>query len=180
MFDKAFDFKKSLYVNLGILAAIILVFVSFSYLLRMSVDHQVSVIQDINSKKSFVSDSSNNLSILIKQWNFVRNYVQQISLMVPSKDNLVNFQRDLNDISQRDGVSLTFSFGSETPSSGAGNLGSIGFSSVINGTQQGILNFIQDVENKYYSLKISSLEMVKTSDTLSKLSITGQVFYSGK
>lgn len=179
MFDKASDFKKNLYINIGAIIAIVAVFVLFSVLLRMNVDHQISIINDIKTKKGFVSDSSSNLSLLVKQWNFVKDYSQQVSLLVPSKDDMVTFSKDVNSIAQRDGVSLTFNFGIENTASGAGSLGSISFSAIANGPINNILTFMQDVENKYYSLKINVLEMTKQSDTTAKLSISGQVFYSG-
>lgn len=178
MFDKSSDFKKNLYTNIGAIVAIVAVFVLFSILLRLNINHQISVINDIKTKRGFVSDSSSNLSLLVKQWNFVKDYVQQVSSLVPSKDSLVTFSKDINAIAQKKGVSLTFNFGTESGAATSGTLGSISFSATADGSANNLLAFLQDVENKYYSLKINVLEMSKQSDIISRLSIGGQVFYS--
>jgi hypothetical protein len=178
MFDKTSDFKKNFYINISVIVAMIVVFVSFSVLLRLSINHQISVTNDIKTKRGFVTDSSLNLSLLVKQWNFVKDYTQQVSSLVPSKDNLVTFSKDINAIAQKNGVSLTFNFGTEGGTATTGVLGSISFSATADGPVNGILSFLRDVEGKYYSFKINILDMSKRSDTMSRLSISGQVFYS--
>lgn len=177
MFDKTSDYKKNLFINIGIILAAIAVFVSFFILLRLNILHQVEIINDIKSKRAFVSESAENLSSLIKDWAIVKNYSQRVSLLVPSKDDLVTLSKDMNAIARQDNVSLSFSFGAESNPTGAGTFGSIAFSATADGSMDQILSFLKDVENKYYALKVNILELNHPSAELVRVSLNGQIFY---
>jgi hypothetical protein len=176
MLNASSDFKKSLYLNFGIIAVVIAVFALFYILLELNIQKQITTINDIKSKKATASESAENLSVLIKEWATAKNYSQQVALLVPSKDDLVSLQKDINNIARTDNVSLGFNFGLESAGD-AGSLGNITFKATVDGTSDGILNFLKDVENKYYSLKINVLELNVLSGGLLRLTMSGQIFY---
>lgn len=173
------DFRKSLYINIGIIAIVTAVFTGFFILLSLNIGHQTNIIDDIKSRRTNISQLSDNLSSLVKEWALAKDYDQQVESLVPSKDSLVTFSKNINAIAQKDGVSLSFSFGNETDPTSAGTLGSIGLSAVIDGPVSNIVKFLTDLENKYYSLEINTLEMTSPSAAIASLSINGQLFFSG-
>jgi hypothetical protein len=180
MAGKASDYKKSFYINIGVILTVVALFVLFFILLRLNILREASIISDIKLKKAFVSESAENLSSLVKDWAIVKNYSQQVSLLVPSKDDLVALSKDINAIARQDNVSLSFNFGSESNPTGAGALGSISFTATADGSMANVLAFLKDIENKYYALKANVLELSRPSSGLTRLSLNGQIFYEVK
>ena len=171
------DFKKSLYLNIGVILGVIAVFVLFFILLQLNIEKQISLITDIRTKESSATQSAENLSVLVKEWATAKNYSQRVSLLVPLKDDLVSLKTDINDIARQSNVSLSFNFGSDTPPVGAGSLGAIAFSATVDGSSDGILSFLNNIESKYYSLRIDVLELNALSGSLVRLTMTGQISY---
>jgi hypothetical protein len=180
MFGDLSDFKKNLYLNIGLIVGFVIIFGVFYFLLRANIDHQVSVINDIKSKRNFVSQSAQNLALLVKDAPIAQQYAKKISSLVPTHDYLISsFSSDISNFAKRNNVSLSFVFGNETPSSGS-SLGFISFSATMDGSWESIVNFLNDLENRYYSIKINSMDVNKVSDNQIRVSTSGHISFIEK
>lgn len=180
MFSNLSDFKKGLYLNIGIIAGVFAVFIAFFILLRLNISHQSGVANDIRSKRDYVAQSINNLASLAKDAPTARDYATKLSTLVPTHDYLISsFSSDIKAIALKDGVSLSFVFGTES-SVMTGKLGSIAFSSTIDGPLDPILGFIKDIESRYYAIKINTIDISRASGSASRMSASGQVFFQSK
>lgn len=180
MFGNLTDYKKSLFLNIGTTLGALAVFIAFFILLRMNISHQVDVVTDIRSKREYVAQSADDLASLVKNAPIASNYMSQLASLVPTHDYLISsFSGDIKAIAQKDNVSLSFTFGTESPAA-SGQLGSISFSATISGSMDSILGFISEIESRYYAIKITTLDINRNSDSNSNMSIGGQVFFESK
>jgi len=180
MFGSLSDFKKSLYLNIGLIVGTVIVLGAFYFLIRLNITHQVKIIEDINSKKAYVSKSAENLASLIKDLPTARNYLGKISNLVPSHDYLVSsFLIDINKIARQNDVLLSFVFGAESPASG-NQKGSIAFLATIDGKVDSVISFLKDVESRYFSLRIDSLDISRPNQDVIRVSASGRIFFSSK
>ncbi len=171
------DYKKSLFINIGVTIGAFAVFVAFFVLLRMNISHQVDVVTDIRSKRAYVAQSADDLASLVKDAPIARNYTSELTSLVPTHDYLISsFSKDIKAIAQKDNASLAFTFGNESPAS-AGKLGSIAFSATISGPMNSILGFIGEIESRYYAIKITTMDINSASSNSSNMSANGQIFF---
>jgi len=170
------SFKKQLIRDSVILGVLIVLFFVFSYLFRLNIEHKVSIISDLKNQKAILSQSSQNLSLLIKDWDIAKNYKDAVRELVPRKDELVALSKDLQVVAARNNVTLDFSFGKESNPPGGTSLGSIGFNASVRGSAQNIITFLEDLENTYYAMKIGSVEIVESGGG-SQASLSGQMFF---
>jgi hypothetical protein len=180
MFGNLSDYKKSLFLNIGVTLGAITVFAAFFVLLRMNISHRVSVVTDIRSKRASVAQSADDLASLVKDAPVARAYTSKLTSLVPTHDYLISsFSNDIKAIAQKDNVSLSFLFRTESPAS-AGQLGSIAFSATIDGSMNSILGFISEIESTYYAIQINTIDINKISDNASRMSASGQIFFESK
>lgn len=172
------DFKKYLIRNGIAVGVIIVVFITFFVLFRLNIDRQLEVITHLKSQKAVVAQSAENLAILIKDWEIVKQWKDQVRKLVPQKDALVLLSKNFQDIAKLRSVSLNFSFGGETNPASQDSLGSVSFTAVAEGKRENLLQFFEDLENKYYSLKIRVLD-ITSQGTFDRAFFTGDVFFVG-
>ncbi|BCX16293.1 MAG: hypothetical protein KatS3mg098_522 [Candidatus Parcubacteria bacterium] len=172
------DFKKTLIKNLVAVGVAVVIFLIFFFLFRLDINHQVEVIQDLQGRKTALSQSAENLSLLIKEWETAKKYKERVNLLIPPKDKLVSLSNDFQKIAQEKNVNLSFNFGKEADLPSAKGLGSVSFVASLEGSFSGILAFLKEIEEKYYSLKISSFDLMDGGADRLRININGQVFFS--
>jgi len=171
------DFKKRIYINLGVITGIIAIFVAFSILLRLNIEKENSLIMKIKNDKNKIAQSSENLALLIKDETEARPYLDKVKNLVPQKGDLVNLKRDMNDLARQNNTSLSFNFGSESAGELNTGLGAVNFNAQADGTIDNLLGFIRELEDKYFALKINSLDINRLSGPLMRIVFNGQMFY---
>lgn len=171
------EFKKHLIRNIILCVVLIGLFITFSYLFRLNVDHTIANILDLKEKKNFFSQSAQELSVLIEEWEAAKPYQNQVASLVPQKDSLVALSKDFQALAKKNDVTLDFSFGTETNPQSKG-LGSISFTAVASGSVEEIFNFFQDIETTYYALKIGSVDLTASQEGKNaRASFSGQIFF---
>lgn len=174
------EFKKHLIRDSIIFAILIGLFVAFFYLFRLNIDHTIANIAGLKNQKSFFSQSAQDLSVLIKEWEIAREYKEEVAALVPTKDSLVALSKDFQAIAKTYDVSLDFSFGTETNPQSQG-LGSITFSAVAGGTVQDVLDFFEGIENKYYAMRIEAVDITASNKgESSRVAFNGKMFFVTK
>lgn len=108
----------------------------------------------------------------------VKKYQQAINLILPQKDDLVNYQSWLDGLSRVHQVSINFQFTGNAVSSNNTEAGYIGFILNANGQYTNLTNFLRDVEFKdpRFMTKFDSLDLTRNGDTYGA-SINGKIFF---
>jgi len=158
------EFKKHVLVELAIIGGIVVVFGGFSYLFRLNIEKKADVVTMLQTKKTLLSGSIQNLSQLVNDWNTARRYTRAVEKLVPQKDQLVALSKDFIEIARANGIALNFSFGTEQNPEGNQQLGSIGFSATAAGSLANILSFFEALESKYYAMQISAIEVTANQE----------------
>ncbi|GEM_PF-4406478 len=171
------DYKKALTRELIILGVVIIIFVTFFILFRANINKEAESIATLQSQRSLLIQSTEGLSILKKQWDQARLYKDDVFLLVPSKDDLVEYNNRLKEVAAGDDVVFTFSFGNEEPGAGGG-LNLIAFSATAEGRPSQLISFMKHLEEQFFSIRIDSLDMrnQERSDVM-RLSFNGYVYF---
>jgi len=171
------EFKKHLFRDSVVSLILVGLFVAFFYLFRLNIDHTIENIAGLKNQKSFFSQSAQDLSVLIGEWEIAKVYKDEVAALVPTKDSLVALSKDFQAIAKTYDVSLDFSFGTETNAQSQG-LGSITFSAVASGAIQDVLDFFEGIENKYYAMRIEAVDITASNrGESSRVAFNGKMFF---
>ena len=171
-------FKKRFFTELGIsLLIIIALFMGILFFKGNVSDYADKIAADrmlLVSRTVSVSD----LASLRSQYNGeVNNYFNVLHNIIPSYDELINLNQDLQSLAVQNKVEYGFSFSGETPKSEGGGLGFISFSLNIGSESlKSQTSFIKSLQNFRYLNSIDSLS-IRSDETKLVMDIKGRVFY---
>jgi hypothetical protein len=170
------DFKEQLIRNLIILAGAILLFVIFFYLIRLNIIHESDAINSLRSKKMSLLNTTEELSYLVKEQQVAQKYQTSVSDLIPTRDNLVILSKDLQKLAKSRNLIFDFNYGKERDAQAQG-LNSISFSFSLEGSIGTINEFLKDIESKYFSIKISNLNIESSDKFGNKVSVSGDILF---
>ena len=109
----------------------------------------------------------------------VDKFTQAIDLILPSKDQLVNFSSWLESLSRAHNVSVNFNFSGETVPANNMDAGYIRFSLNVSGDYIGVNDFLRDIELKSpkYTVSFDDLDLKRNSATNYIVITNGRVFF---
>jgi hypothetical protein len=177
------DFKKHVLRSGIIIVVMLVLFGGFIFLFHANIAHQLVFIQELSTQRNLYLQSSQGLAVLTKDWNTAQLYKNQVQMLIPKKDDIVLLSKELQARALKKNISLTFSFnaaGEVETGSDKSKVGSIGFSSTLEGNNQDILTFLDEIERSYYALQIQSFDLmagVGNNTSLSRFFVTGKVFF---
>ncbi|MDO8442707.1 MAG: hypothetical protein Q7S81_00350 [bacterium] len=158
-----------LYIS-GILILAVLLFV-------LKINMQSSVAK-ISSQHSILATRSNSLlSLATLKGEFIKAnpYFSLLENILPPRDQLLSFSKELEGIARKNNLEFNFNFGEEKLSSGT-NPGQISFRAIVNGSYDGVSDFLKGVETSKYFIDPSSVDLVKKGAGFSA-TINGKVFF---
>ncbi|MEK7506427.1 MAG: hypothetical protein AAB572_02370 [Patescibacteria group bacterium] len=121
--------------------------------------------------------SAGDLANLRSQYNSkAKNYLNVLYNIIPSYDQLINLNRDIQTLAARNNVEYGFSFAGETPKSGQG-LGTISFS-LVTGSENfsSLMSFIKSLQEFRYLNSIDKIS-INSDGTKLTMSVSARVFY---
>ena len=141
-------FKKRFWIGTGVILISFVIFAAVAFFLSNDITTQASAITKARSNAASQSAMVNAYSVLKSDAATAVTYQAAMDKLLPSQNNLIGFQSQIDNIAHDEGVDLTFTFSSSsTPS--AGNVpGSIGFTMNVVGPLPGIVNFLTDIESR--------------------------------
>jgi Tfp pilus assembly protein PilO len=98
-------------------------------------------------------------------------YITILQNVLPSRDQLFDFQREMERLAVQDGVGLGFSFQNETPAT-ASEVGRAGFNLVVEGSLYKVLSFIKLVEEGRFLVNFKSFDFSGAA-----VNISGEVLF---
>ncbi len=171
-------FKKRLATELGISLFIIIALLAGTLFFKGNVSDYADKIAANRALLASRTASVSDLASLRSQYNgMVSNDFNVLNNIIPSYDELINLNQDLQSLAVQNKVEYGFSFSGEVPKSGEEGLGSIGFSlSIGSDNLKSLTSFIQSLQNFRYLNSIDNISIKSGEDKL-VMSINGRVFY---
>ena len=170
------DFRKKLSLNIGlalILTAILAIFIIF---IGYDINKRIFKIEAFREELKFRTNALNSLASLRQESEKAKPYFNMLQTILPTKDEIVNFLKELNDLAKINKIELGFSFGNEilgTPS----EPGATNFNLTVSGNYNNIFNFLRSAEKSRYVIGWESVDLTRDpqSQRFSAL-ISGKVF----
>ncbi len=172
------NFRKDLIIGASFIASSFLVFAVAAYFLSNAITVQAQKVSDSKNAIRAHSDLIEGLANQKALSPDVKKFEQAINLILPSKDELVNFSKWLDGLSRAHSVNVSFSFnGDAVPSTGS-NAGYIKFTLNISGGYANLADFVRDVElrSAKYTTSFDSFDLKRNDNSYTSV-INGRVFF---
>jgi len=169
------DFKKRLFINIGIPLAICLILITALFFIGSDIAKKTEQIRELRTELFFRLHLAESLALLTKEAEQARNYTFQLERILPNSDQLVSFPRDLNMIAKQTQVDINSSLGGEEVSEKKSALRRTNFSITGRGSFENFINFLKFLETGQYIINLQTLDFARQDDNF-KISLTGQVF----
>ncbi|MDO8467126.1 MAG: hypothetical protein Q7S83_03240 [bacterium] len=170
-------FKKQLWIQLGISLGLTILAVGVVQFLAWHVGKNSTNITELRNELALRTRATESLATLKNDADKAAPLTKKLDVVLPSKDKLINFGREMTDLAQKNGAELSFDFGGET-SSTADTPGFIKFSLTGLATYANWSKFLKDVEKGQLYIKFNSVDMTRQSggDNFNIIA-EGQVFF---
>ncbi len=174
----AWNFRRELIVGIAFIAGSLLVFGVIGYFLSSVITAEA---EKISQDRMAIQKHSQLIEGLANQKASspeVKKYQQAIDLLLPQKDNLVNFSGWLDGLSRAHQVSANFSFNGDAVASDGQSAGYIRFVLNANGEYSDLISFLRDVELKapQYTTSFDDFDMKRTGSNYNVV-VSGRVFF---
>jgi hypothetical protein len=168
------DFKKRLMFIIGVPLGIILILTIILFLIGSDIVKRTDKIKEIRGELFFRAQINESLALLRKDSQEAKNYVFELNNILPSRDQLITFPRELALIARQNKVDLSSSLGQET-SGDSGKLRQTDFTITSQGPFDSFVTFLKSLETARYLMSLKSLDFNR-QDVNFKASISGKVF----
>lgn len=171
-------FKKDLIIGVSFIVGSFLVFAIAVYFLSDAISVQA---QKVSDSKNAIRAHSDLIEGLANQKAIspdVKKFEQAINLILPPKDELVNFSKWLDGLSRAHNVNVSFSFNGDAIPSTDTSAGYIKFTLNISGEYANVANFVSDVELKSakYTVSFDSFDLKRNNSNYTSI-INGRIFF---
>jgi Tfp pilus assembly protein PilO len=168
------EFRKKLLIQLSIgMGGAILIGILLLYI-GHDINKRIREIQNQRSELAFRTQNIQTLALLRSGLEKSKTYISFLENILPSRDYLIAFPKDLEEMAKQNNIDLGFSFGSEyaaTPEAP----GYLTFTITISGVFDDMMAFLKTVEKSRYFVNFISMDLNKR-DKIYTGTLSGQVF----
>ncbi len=168
------NFRKRLLIIVGVPLGISLVLAGILSFAGSDITKRTDQIKQLRRDLLFRMQLTESLASLRKDSQQAKNYVFEIENILPNRDQLVSFPRDLSTIARQNKIELNSSLGKES-SGGIGKLRQTDFTMTGQGPFDDFVNFLKSLETARYFINLSSLDFTRQDNDFRAL-LTGRVF----
>ena len=168
-------FKKKLFKQLGIALGIIIVLSLFIFALS----------KDINSRADSITESHNELELRARTIDLLTgangdlkkadDLLVKLQGLLPNKDQLIDFPRQLQSNAKLYAVDVGFSFGAERTAT-AKAPGAIRFTMTVAGTYDDVVDFMKYIEGHKYLINLDSIDVRRSTKDNFSLLTSGEIY----
>jgi hypothetical protein len=172
------NFKRSLWLGIGIITVSIIVFGVAFYILAGDIASSTNAIisgrDEITEQSAFI----NSYSSLKENASAVSAYQGAMDQLLASQDNLISFPSQLDGVSRNDNVTIAFSFQGDPVPATSKAPGYVGFHLDVAGSLGNLTAFLKDMESSAPILlsKIDTFDLSQNGPGYA-LAIDGRVFF---
>lgn len=164
-------FKKNLIKKLLTTVVIIGVLTTALFYFRWDIAALAQKTQQARQEAARRSTETNSFTQLQNQAVIAESYTSVLENALPNRDQLFNFQREMERLAVEKQIGFNFTFSNETPST-VSQAGRINFLITAEGSLKTILQFIEDAEKSRFLLNFKNFEF---NDKSGKIS--GETFF---
>jgi len=169
-------FKKKLFINIGIIAGVVIIFVVGILISGSSIRANSEKIVAARKEVSDWNMSVQSYSTVRSQYTGrAKEYSEILQRVIPEKDELINLKKDFQYLASSEKLDMSFSFLGEQ-NTNAPQLGLVGVSLTIQGNLETIGNFFKKLEGFRYLMGVESLTF-DNREGKSNASIRGRVYF---
>ncbi len=161
-------------INIGIPLAICLILIVSLVFLGSNITQKTNQIKKQRGELLFRLQSTESLASLSKDFEKAQNYSIQLETILPNRDKLVTFPRNISVIANQSQIDLNSTLGKESSENQDG-LGQTDFTMSGQGDFDNFINFLKSIENGLYLLKFKGIDLTRQGESF-KILLTGQVF----
>lgn len=171
------NFKKQLLVDLGISLGALILIIAIVQIAAWQVAKTADTITGQRNELALRTRATESLATLKSDAEKAKPLQASLSSVLPAKDKLINFGKELTDLGKQNSAELSFDFGGETPGT-ADAPGFIKFTLTGSTGYTGWTNFMKDVEKSRLYIKINSVDLTRKPGTdIFGVVAEGQVFF---
>lgn len=170
------EFKKQLITAVAIPLVIILALSGGLLFLSSNIQKKSQQIINLQKELNLRLKSAETLVSLHKDSKEAEEYFPALQNVLPTRDQLVTFPRDLNNIAKQSQVNLNLTLGKEVPKTDK-DMARIEFVMTLGGKFDNISEFLKGVEKSRYYIKFNSFDFVREGGDNFKVLLNGQVFF---
>jgi len=168
------NFRKRLLIIAGVPLGISLILTTILFFMGSDIVKRTDQIKQLRGDLLFRLQLTESLALLRKDSEQAKNYITEIENILPSRDQLVSFPRDLSTIARQNKIDLNSSLGQEG-SEGIGKLGQTNFTMTGQGLFDDFISFLKTLETARYFINLKSIDFTRRDSNFGAL-MTGQVF----
>lgn len=169
------NFKTQLTIDIAIFFGGAAIFAILLAYLGSSINARVMSIQQARQESALRRTAIQSLATLRVDSERAKPYFSVLENILPPKDALIRFPRDMEDLARRNNAEFGFAFGAELPPAVA-TPGSIDFTFTLGGAYARLVDFIRMAESGRYILDWGGLD-VNLREGAYRGTINGRVFY---
>ncbi len=171
------SFQKQLLIHAGIALAMIGISAIALQAVAWHVGSNAAGIAKQRGELALRTRATESLATLKSDAEKAKPFAETLNNVLPPKDRLINFGKELTDLAKQNGAEMSFDFGGETPST-AEIPGFIKFSMTGVATYGGWTKFLKDLDKSRLYIKINSTDLTRQPGTDSfNIVAEGQVFF---
>lgn len=167
-------FKRQLILNVSITAGIAIVLGILIFFLSSDISQKTKEISALQTNLELKLQAVGSLVILRQDYSKAQQYIPTLDTILPTRDQLVSFPRDMINEAKKINVNLNVNLGEETLKTET-QLGSIVFMMTGQGKYDGFVNLFKNAETGRYSVKFDTLDFTRQGEDFRAL-LKGKVF----
>lgn len=170
------EFRKRLFINIGILLVVTLGLGSLIWFLSRDIKYLSSSIVETRRQVAARSQEISLFFNLRENFKEAESYFSVLDNALPKRENLYLFNQEVYRLGNMNNLGRpSFSFGSETASTAA-SPGRAKFTIFISGSHEDILNFLKDLERSRHFINIENFDMIQRDSKLNG-QLSGEVLF---
>lgn len=158
MTEEKNNFKKRLLLHLGISVLVVIALAVVLIFLGLNVSKRTSNILKIRQDIALHNQKLESINSLRASQEKASQYMNILENILPTEENLLSLDRELNKLARDTSLDLGFSFGEEIKSTET-QPGSIAFSMTTRSSFGNFINFLTAIEGMRYFIQVNRLEL---------------------
>lgn len=167
------DFKKRLLILIGVPSAISLFLIIGIFYLTSDISKLSDQIYKLRKDINFGLQAADSLPVLRQDYEQTKIYLSEIGSILPNKNELLGFSKDLNTMAKQNQINLNLNIGQESPRNAKKPV-EIDLSVAGQGTFENLLSFLKTVENSRYFIKFNNFDFQQDGQK-SSLNLSGKI-----
>lgn len=168
-------FYKKLLKNNALYLVGILVLSVVIFFVGMSMSDSVTKINQQHLTLATRLNSLRSLATLRADYEKAKPYFSFLENILPARDQLLSFENDMRSLANKEKLNPGFSFTSEKASMDT-EPGALSFRMTLEGSYDGFVNFLNDVESSRYFIDVSDVDLSSKGTGYAAI-INGKVFF---